>query len=168
MFSIGFCNSVTNEIIKEKIESTIRYFSTKNKVDVELIKAIIHQESSGLPYAVKYEKHLPHADWYLATLTDEEKKEGLSFCSLGCMQVLFGIAKAECGYTGTADDLISITNSINYGSKFLRVLIKRHWILEDVISAYNQGSPKKDKNGRYCNQAYVNSVMKKFTELTNR
>lgn len=167
MIMIGGCYAATNNIINEIIDLEINRASQEYQVEKALIRAIIKQESKFRPYSVAYESHLPKAEWYLRNIPEIYKENKLSYCSFGLMQVLFGTA-TWLGYQGTPEGLQSIEENIKYGCKYLRWLIAKYYNLHDVISAYNQGSPKKDVvyggPDRYCNHAYVDAVYQNYLE----
>ena len=160
MISLGFCNNITSTIINTKIDFYINKYSKKYQLEPAFVKAFCRQESRLKPYCIRYEKHLHTNKSYCGLMTEKEKRDKLSYCSLGLMQILFGTAK-ERGFKGTPEDLLKIENSLEYGIRHLKWLIRRFWELKDVISAYNQGSPRK-KNGKYCNQSYVDNVLKYY------
>lgn len=164
MFSIGVCNATTNNIIQEKILYYINYYckeySTKKiKIDPDLIMAIVKKECSFQPYSIRYEKHLIKNKKYVYWIPKKHRKDKLSYSSLGAGQVLYGTARSM-GFKGEPADLLLCKNSIKYCVKYIKDLIKRYYILEDVISSYNQGSPRKNKNGKLKNyDNYVNPVI---------
>lgn len=159
-----YLSEATDELLKADIKKYIRLESQAQGVDKALIKAIIQMESERYAFAFRYEPQLKHQSWYLKLLSPEEKKDDYSYCSYGLMQVLFGIAKS-LGYKGSPLNLHKPAFSIHYGVKLLKQLLKRyHGEIKDVIAAYNQGSNKKDKNGQYYNQPYVNTVYRYYQE----
>lgn len=134
-----------------------------------LVKAIVEQESGGNPWAVRFEPNFLH--YYVETtptrfgpvsLETERMHRATSF---GLCQVLGQVAR-ELGFQGVfLTELCNPEVGIEYGCKKLAQLQKRYGVLEDVISGYNAGSPRKDSDGKYSNQAYVASVllrMKKY------
>jgi soluble lytic murein transglycosylase-like protein len=164
-----YISAVTNNIITKEISHYIEYYSKEYGVEKALIEAIIMQESKENPTAMRYEPHLTKAKWYLKLLTEEQKKDPFSYFSMGSMQVLFGIAKHH-GFKGTPHELLNPKYSIAYGVIYLKDLIDRYYNIEDVISSYNQGSPKKYKTGKqagqYHNQIrYVNPVLKYYKQF---
>jgi soluble lytic murein transglycosylase-like protein len=151
----------TNKIIKTSIKNAITISAKRFKLDFRLIKAIIKAESKFVPFACRYEEHLKTAKWYLKVLSCKEKKNNYSFCSIGEMQILYGNAKAM-GFKGSPLELFYSQNNIYYGTRLLKNFCLKYNNLQDAISAYNQGSPRKYKNGRYRNQKYVDTVMKHY------
>lgn len=171
MISIGFCNSVTNDVIKDDIERYIQmycilYSDSKIKIEPALIKAIIQQESRFKPYCVRFEPALFASKKWRLRLPVEYRDNKRAYCSAGLMQILFHTARNE-GYTGTPDELITIENSLEFGIKHVKRLIKRYYEIEQVICAYNQGSLKKVE-GVYANQkSYINPVLTFYRDKFN-
>ncbi len=194
MASIGTANSESKKILLDHINNRIEYFCDKHsdtngiKIEPAIVKAIIKQESQFKPYSMRYESHLKdtnnnNSKWYRNLLTEKEQTNKFSYYSMGLMQILYGIAKAETGYKGTQLDLLKIDNSLNCGIIYLKKLINKYWIIEDVISAYNQGVVKgnkgyykskfidqnnngiKDKIEIFINKMYVRSVLKNYQDL---
>ena len=151
----------TFEMLNTEIEQAIKENSKKYQIDEALIKAIIKVESERFPFAFRYEPHLKNAKWYRKLLTKQEQTNWWCYCSYGVMQILYGIAKSE-GFKGKPEELQKPGNSIEYGVRYLKTLIKRYYYLEDVVSAYNQGTNAKDEKGRFKNQKYVNKVLKYY------
>lgn len=152
------------EIRREQIEFCIQGQADNFNLEYALIKAIIWHETIGSfnPELTRFEKHLKKEAWYTNHLSALEKQTRESFCSVGLMQVLFGVAK-HLGYKNKPDGLKDINENIYWGSKHLRNLSRKYSNIKDIISAYNQGKPKKFKRtGKYRNQGYVDSVYSKY------
>ncbi len=170
MISTGLCNKETNLIIIDKMEFTIEKYADKYKIEPALIKAFIKQESNFKQYSIRHEKHLKTNESYLSNIPKKYKNDKYAYCSIGCTQILYGTAK-WLRFSGTPEDLFIFENCIMYSCKYLRYLIKRFWIIEAVISAYNQGSPrtyynKNLKTKIFKNQFnYVNPVLKFYKEF---
>jgi len=80
--------------------------------------------------------------------------------SWGPMQVMGAVAR-ERGFDGPFPELCSADEGIYWGCRQLQWLKGKHhdehgW--PGVVSAYNQGSPRKGGDGRYRNQVYVDKV----------
>lgn len=154
---------ITNKtwlILRSDRMKAVDKYSKKEGIEKALIKAIIKKESSFWPFAIKEEMFLKKAPWYVRTLNRLGYINNYQFCSYGFMQVLYGIAKSY-GFKGYPFDLFDPDNNIKYGVMHLKWLFKRYKDkddIKDVISAYNQGSNKKDDNGDYCNKQYVDHV----------
>lgn len=169
-----FCNKQSKEykrvitekeVQREQIEFCIQGQSDNFNLEYALIKAIIKHETIGTfnPNLTRFEKHLKKEAWYTNHLSTLEKQTRESFCSVGLMQVLFGVAK-HLGYKDKPDGLKDINENIYWGSKHLRNLSRKYSNIKDVISAYNQGKPKKTRSGKYRNQGYVDSVYRYYRQ----
>lgn len=158
-----YLSAETLDVLTKDVELYSKKFAEEYKVELALVKAIIRQESNNDTNAMRYEKHLRKQIWYTKLLTADEKTNTYSYFSMGCMQVLFGIAKSE-GFKGKPYELLEPKLSIAYGVLHLKTLIHRYYYLDQVISAYNQGTPKKDDKGKFCNQYYVDRVLKYYKE----
>lgn len=138
------------------------------KIDRYLIAAIIMQESGGSQYACRFE---PGWRWFLS-IPHYAKRNGITentervmqSTSWGLMQIIGSTAR-EMGFNGPLPALCEIENNIIYGSAYLAKLWLKYGIMSDVISAYNQGSAKKGKDGKYANQKYVDSVLAWMSRL---
>lgn len=150
-----------------------------------LVQAIIDVESGGDPCAFRTE---PHYRWFwdcgrerpFRKVTDAEVDNAAApkdfdhypeicsvdtewlgqQCSWGPMQVMGAVAR-ERGFDGPFPELCRFDDGVYWGCRHLQWLAGRYYTDEGwhgVTSAYNQGSPRKDDNGRYDNQAYVDRV----------
>lgn len=159
-----YLSANTNAMLEKHINSAVTTSAKAHNVDPALIRAFMKQESANSWCAIRVENHLKRAKWYTRHLTEEEKKDDLAFCSMGLMQVLFGSAKA-IGFNGSPLELMKIENSIYYGTKYISQLMKRYDDIDDAISSYNQGSPRKTKDGKYRNQEYVDRVKRYYRDI---
>jgi len=131
------------------------------QLDPYLVAAIVTTESGGDPTAVRYE---PGYRWLFIP-----KKVKPSTCSLptermlqktsfGLMQVMGAVAR-ERGLEGFITELCFPVVGLEYGCAHLAKHIKRFRSVERGVSAYNQGSPRKNDAGHFENQPYVDKVM---------
>lgn len=142
--------------------------------DPDLIEAIVIKESSGNAFAARYEP----AWKYFYSPSIFAKKLGITFVtemnhqatSWGLMQVMGSVAR-ELGYDSHLPGLVIPEVSLTYGIRQL-VRVGRLFSGDDQIAAYNAGAPRKDANGRYVNQKYVDdvninlSILKKLPKVT--
>jgi len=126
-------------------EDIIESASKQFRLDPDLIRAFIKQESNWKADATRYEPKLKDT-------------------SYGLMQVLHGTAKWVGDNTEiTAAQLSQPVVNIMLGAKYLRYLLDKYkQNLNDAIASYNAGKPYRTTFGKYINQAYVNSVLKHY------
>jgi soluble lytic murein transglycosylase-like protein len=143
------------------VEEIIKKYCKEYKVEEALARSIMAVESSsGWDLKPRYEGHLKNKEWYQKYIPEKYKNNKLAYSSIGHFQVLFGTA-ISMGYTGTPEELSKPENSIKYGIKRIRLLIRNYYQLEKVISFYNAGWNEK-KEGRWRNQIYVDNVMRHY------
>lgn len=85
-------------------------------------------------------------------------------CSWGPMQVMGAVAR-EHGFEGRFPELCQEAVGLRYGCAQLSKFYTRYRDEAAAVSAYNQGSPRKRKDGTYKNQEYVNKVMRAYKEF---
>ncbi len=83
--------------------------------------------------------------------------------SWGLCQIM-GANLRDMGFAGPLPESMDPPLNLDYGARFLRKLSDRGYNEEQVISAYNQGSPRK-RNGMYANQRYVDKVYHYIREV---
>ena len=140
--------------------------AAKYGLEPMLVAAIVHTESDGDCFAVRYE---PGYRWIqpetrLRTIATAlhitvETERFLESCSWGLMQIMGSTAR-DMQFAGPLPQLCDPVYGVNVGCNYLRHLSNRFINTDDVISAFNAGSPKKQKGGMYFNQAYVDKVLK--------
>lgn len=138
-------------------------------IDYRLVYAIAVVESSLNPNAVRFEpgwKYLLDVESYAKRLhITASTEEILQKCSWGLMQVMGSVAR-ELGFELELNQLSNPYFNLEIGCKKLLQLQSKYSEVEDVISAYNQGSPRKDKKSKcYKNQAYVDKVLLQLNPL---
>lgn len=148
----------------------INNISKSYNLDPKLVASIVMVESSGEPCATRFEPHFkylmtPKQYAYRLKIT-EETEETQQKMSFGLMQVMGSVAR-ELGHEGHLVELCQPTIGLNYGCKLLRKLLDKYKSIGDAVSAYNQGSPRKDLSGDYKNQPYVDKVLRLYTELAD-
>ena len=166
MISIGVTNKEGYNIIQDDLNKLVPKYcrkhsdpkGTKNRVVIEeaLVWSIIGAETNNKPFCIRPEEQLKKAKWYLDVLSPAEIKDPYSFCSIGIMQILYGIAK-NLGYRGRPLGLLDTRTGLEYGILHLKNCIKRYNSLEDVISSYNIGTLKEYKTGKYLLRCFIDS-----------
>jgi soluble lytic murein transglycosylase-like protein len=138
------------------------------KIDEALIRAIIKKESSWRPYAYKVEKGF--LTRYLTGIknlffkTPEKDEAWLTYpdivsASYGLMQIMLTTAM-ELGFRFDSPfELFDPATNIKYGCLLLKKYYNRYGDWNDAIASYNQGNNRKNSDGSYINQAYVDKVM---------
>jgi hypothetical protein len=154
MISLGFCNSITNNVVKEKIDYYIDFFIAKHStsnviIEKVLVLAIFQQESQMKPYCRRFELDKWNNKEYRSKVPRKYRDDTYAYTSMGIGQIMFMTAR-DRGYRRCPDDLLIEKYSIEYSIKHIKWLIKRYWDIKKVISSYNQGSPK-------CYYKYMNT-----------
>lgn len=133
-----------------------------SQVPAELILAIIQVESSGRQLAIRYEPKYPYLskpkDWARAMGWTVRTEVALQRFSYGLMQIMLATARdMKCAVHPS--HLFDPKCNVSWGAKYLNWLHRRYLNWDDVISAYNQGSPKRKMfSKKYRNQEYVDAV----------
>jgi len=119
-------------------------FAEQYNVEPALIKGIIKQESNWDVNASRYETKLGDSSW-------------------GLMQVLLATGKWILGNDKlTISDLVNPAVNVTAGTKYIAYLLNRFGNMRDAIAAYNAGSPKLGKDGKYINASYVDNVYRNY------
>lgn len=137
-------------------------------VNPAITLAFIKQESAGNTYAARYE---PHYRWLLdpelyaqinqITMQTEVVHQKTSW---GLCQIMGGVAR-ELGFTGPLTKLTDPNTGLYWSLKKIIQLHEKYPSLPDLISAYNQGSPRLSSMGFYKNQNYVDKVHEEYRKL---
>lgn len=142
--------------------------SCKYEVNPAWVKAICMVESAMDPWASRYESH-----WsYFYMVNDFARKTGVTYktetvqqmTSWGLMQVMGSVAR-EHGFTEKLPMLCIPKTGLSFGVKHFRKFYDNYMNLDDAISAYNAGSPRRNDDGFYVNQFYVNKVLENIRNL---
>ncbi|MFO1421197.1 MAG: lytic transglycosylase domain-containing protein [Candidatus Competibacteraceae bacterium] len=135
---------------------------------IALVRAVIEVESDGNPCAVRYEpgffdryvRDLKISPIYPCSLQTERMARATSW---GLMQIM-GQKAREMGFAEPyLSRLCEPDFGLEYGCRFLAALAKLHrdrhgW--EGVAAGYNAGSPRKNPDGTWANQPYVDKIRK--------
>ena len=145
-------------------------YAMQYEFDKNLIFAIIHVESSGNNYAIRYEPQWKYTfsvkEFAKKNRISQDTEKFLQSCSLGVMQVMGTVAR-ELGFKDELTRLFSPHLSIEYGVKKLEQIRKRFpkYTEEDLIAAYNAGTARRKRDGEYFNQDYVTKVTRILRKL---
>lgn len=136
-------------------------------LNCDLILSIISQESQGNPDAIRFEPRSSlafspnvYCKKLFITVETERNHQNTSW---GLMQVM-GFKARELGYDDYLHKLVDPKLGVEYGCRTLAQIKKKYAYDEDVIAAYNAGSPLR-KNGIYINKEYVDSVKEKWAVI---
>ena len=140
-------------------------------LDPLLIAATIMTESSGDPWATKYE---PGWEWFFPedqmiaysqkAGTDKATEYIHQATSWGLTQVMGTVAR-EHGYLGPMPRLCEPELNIHYGALHLKKFSRKYSTIEEVISAYNAGSVVRVASGMFKNQVHVDRAMRFYREM---
>lgn len=138
-------------------------------IDPMLAIAIAEVESAGDPLAVRFEPgwkyHYNVDNFAKLCRISQDTEQMLQACSFGLMQVMGTVAR-ELGFEGSLIKLTDPRIGAKYGCLKLSKLFKVLNSVDDVIAAYNAGSPIK-KDGKYINQQYVDKVHRAYGRPSN-
>ena len=128
----------------ETLEPIINEMGQKYNIEPAMIKGIIKAESNWDVNASRFEAHKSDASW-------------------GLMQVLLVTARGVLGKSDlTISQLTQPRVNIEAGTKLMAKNWERFGNLRDAVAAYNAGTPRLGKDGKYINAAYVDKVMKNY------
>ena len=141
---------------------------TRTSDHIPLICALIEQESSWTPWALRQErgwfKKLPNYASMKGVFLGEGLGDSVVETSYGLMQIMF-LRAWELGFRGKPSDLFDPLTNIYWGTtNFYRDWDKYSGDVPAVISAYNWGSAQPRPEGEerdWPNQVYVDSVLGK-------
>lgn len=144
--------------LSEYINSCIQEAAIDAGLPISIVRGIVMQESSGDPSATRYEPGFFRRYIDKLGLSSEEGR-GRS-TSWGLMQVI-GETAREMGMTADFSALLDPRVGLYWGCRHLKKLKDRYlkqygW--GGVVAAYNAGTPRKRKDGKWVNQYYVDRV----------
>lgn len=153
-----------------KYKNEIEAAAKEHGLDSNLVAAIVATESNFDTGALRYEDHWKYyfeprdfaRRWNISLATEQ----ALQRFSFGLMQIMLGTAR-EHGYEVQAFKLCEPEIGLYWGSKYFAVLLKRHGDRDKAISSYNQGSPRRRRDGKFGNQEYVDKVIANYEGFLN-
>lgn len=150
-------------MIPKDISDAIQRAAGANGIDSKLIYAIVLQESMGNPWLTRYEpnwKYFYYPEFFSKTNhVTTETETIMQATSWGLMQIM-GSSARELGFASEMTKLISPDTSLLFGCKKIKQLSAKCSNQNDLIASYNAGSVRKNTDGTYVNQDYVNAVNK--------
>lgn len=147
----------------------VRDVALRFEVNPRFLDSLIVIESGYDPWAVRYEpkyRWLVNSDEYARQNNiSKETEVTCQRMSWGLVQLMGGTAR-NGGYSGPLARLIEPELNLTQACLYLRSLQKRYDNSEDVVAAYNAGSPRRlGKGGDYVNQGYVNKFLSVYQSL---
>lgn len=140
---------------------------SKANLDPYVILGIMKVESGFNQYAMHYDEGFSNfstPEKFANAETDLNTEKALQRISYGLLQIE-GATLRWLGFTGRFITALDQAVNISYGIKFFKLLTARFIYLNDQISAYNMGTPKKNASGNYINQGYVDKVLEAIEDI---
>lgn len=150
------------------IETFTKYCDA-SELPYGVMLGLIARESGRNP-AIRYEKHYRWLDKTreFAKLNgwSNDTEIALQRFSYGPIQIM-GATARWLGFKGHLWELLKPELGFSWGVTYFSYLLDRYGDLEDTVSAYNQGSPKKKllRPTEYKNQEYVDYVFSRSKRL---
>lgn len=136
-------------------------------IDPHLLGAVVRQESNGKTHAVRYEGHFKWlnspGNFAKANGISEETETVLQKISFGLVQIMGGTAR-DIGFSGPLTSLCEPEIGLYWGGKYLKKMLDKYSTVEEALASYNAGSPRRNQNGDFVNQYYVDRVMRFYRE----
>lgn len=143
--------------------------SSIQRVPVDILLGVAMTESAGNPGAMRYEAHysyLHQVPQYAKMMGwTEATEERLQMFSWGLCQIMLATARWR-GFSFHPSRLLEPLVGLTWGAHHLHELVLQYKDWPSAISAYNQGSPKKNLlTGKFKNQKYVDTVLRHAREF---
>lgn len=141
--------------------NVINDVATRENVPANLLGAIVFTESGGNSLAARFEKDYKYLfeskRFARETGVTETTEMMLQMTSWGLCQVMGAVAR-ELGVVGPLLNILDPETNLTVACKLIKRLAAKHSQRDDIIAAYNAGTPVKTIDGKYRNQAYVDKV----------
>lgn len=154
-------------MLKDDLKNIILVKALSYGVDPKLAQSIAQVESQYNPWSMRYE---PNWMYYYNPLlysknlgTTLATERALQQISYGLMQIMGSVAR-ELGFDEELPKLCDPALGAQYGCMKLADIKKNYSDEQDIISAYNAGTPSK-VGGKYRNNDYVNKVTEALLKL---
>ena len=135
-----------------------------------LVAAIVQTESGGDPMAIRFEPDYKYVikvnDFARANVITSTTELMLQKSSFGLCQIMGGLAR-ELGHKGSLLELLIPEINLKLSVQHMKNLIVKYPTRDDMIAAYNAGSPIKNLDGKYRNQQYVDKVASYLNALND-
>jgi soluble lytic murein transglycosylase-like protein len=143
----------------------IKQECSKRNLDAQLICAIVETESAFNTWAIRFEPGVmrPVSASVCARLnrTTEETETTGQRISWGLGQVLGSTAR-WIGFRDALPSLCDPKQGIFWACEAFDKLGGHHKLIEEQIASYNAGSVKKQPDGTFVNQKYVDRVLQYY------
>jgi len=147
----------------------IRQAADYHNLSPFLVAAMVMTESGGNTFSTRYE---PGYKWVTPNATEHARRLGITIetehfmqmTSWGLCQVM-GATARDLGFTGNIVELVNPSLGLEYGCLYLKSKLQHGVPTEAALAAYNAGSARKNKDGTFQNQNYVDKVIKYIKEL---
>ena len=144
-----------------ELRQLIELHPDRGTLPVACVLAVCQAESSLNEWAYRFE---PHFKWLVGHADDLSATERTGqMISWGLMQVMGAVAR-EYGFTGTLPSLCLPSLGLKFGMKHLTKFYAKYQDWPDTLASYNAGSPKKNADGKFYNQAYVDLVLRLWAQ----
>ena|ERR1700679_2941386 len=137
----------------------IERYSAQFGVEANFVRAIIQQESNWDIYAMRYEPEWSYFFPFHSNST-ADTETALQQFSYGLGQ-LMGSVYRELGYKDSFGQIFNVETQIFYLCKNLEKISNKTKKPDEIFACYNGGvgALLKEKDGKFPNQAYVDSAM---------
>lgn len=144
---------------------SIEKHAKEHGLEPSLVAAICMQESSGDPFAHRFEaewRYYKDIDSFArkCRITADTERAAQAF-SYGLMQIMGSVAR-EKGFSEALPKLFDIDTNLRFGCMHLAGFLKKYnQNMDQAIASYNAGSPRLSlaADGKYVNQYYVDRVL---------
>ena len=153
--------------VLDEFKDEIEQIAAEHQVDPDLVRAIVMTESAGDLWAMRFEPDFH--DRYIVGNRDYMKASATermaAATSWGLMQVMGAVAR-ERGFAGKyLSELCEPIVGLRYGVKHLKHFLDRYVDSIQATAAYNAGSARRDADGRFVNQDYVDKVRQWYAKI---
>lgn len=148
-------------INRELIVQAIDFYANSHELDASVVYGICMQESLLNPLAARHEKFynwVINPECFRPKYCSLETEIFLQKTSWGLMQMM-GAVFRELGYTDWLTRVITDYRlQLEYGCRYLGQKMEKYGMVGGIV-AYNSGRPKKNADGKYINQDYLDKVL---------